>query len=261
MKSNKNIVYGRQQSILQYLKDNKSIKINELAKKFSVSPLTIRRDIQMFEEKGIVERFYGGAALIEGSLNDDPSLLASSIKYLSQKESIAKYTATLIEDNDTIFINSSSTALLVIKYLENKNVTVITNNGNALTALKSPNVSLVLTGGEVNERKKSIVGDFATYIINKTIADKCIIGVSGISTEYGIGTSVLQEVTINESMLKRCTGAKIIVADSSKVGKGHNFSSGSIKSISHLVTDVYANQTQLRLLSNQGIIIKTVSIT
>ena len=258
MKQAKGIVHKRQQAILQYLKENKTIKTDELSKILSVSPITIRRDIQLFEDQGIVERFYGGATLIEGALNDDPSLLDSSNEYLSQKEAIAKYAAALIENGDTIFINSSSTALLALQYLEDKRVTVITNNGNALSIPKGPNVELVLTGGEVNDRKKTMVGDFATHIINKITADKCILGVSGISAEYGIGTSILQETTINEMMLRRCKGAKIIVADSSKVGKEHNFSSGRIEDISYLITDIYADETQLNLLNNKGITVKTV---
>ena len=61
-------------------------------------------------------------------------------------------------EGDTIFLNSSSTALLLLKYLKGKRVTVITNNGNALHMETDPLIELVLTGGEVNQYKKSMVG-------------------------------------------------------------------------------------------------------
>ena len=100
--------------------------------------------------------------------------------YNQKKHIIAKYAADLIDDGDTIFINSSSTALLILQYLGNKRVYVVTNNGKALQSTIGSNVELVLTGGQVYERKQSLVGEFATYILSKITADKCFLGVSGI---------------------------------------------------------------------------------
>ena len=108
-----------------------------------------------------------------------------------QKHILAKYAADLINDGDTIFINSSSTALLILEYLGNKRVYVVTNNGKALQSTIGPNIELVLTGGQVYERKQSLVGEFATYILSKITANKCFLGVSGISSDSGISTSVL----------------------------------------------------------------------
>lgn len=258
MKSSKGIVYKRQQSILQHLKENRSVKVDDLAEELSVSPITIRRDLQLFEEKGIVERFYGGANLIEGALGDDPSLSDASHKYTLQKHAIAKHTADIIEDGDTIFMNSSSTALLVLKYLKDKHVVVITNNGKALQVPKDPKIELVLTGGEVYERKQSMVGEYATHILSKIAANKCIMGVSGVSAQAGITTSVLQETAVNQMMLKRCNGLTYVLADSSKVGVEHNFISGEISQVSCLITDSDADSMQLDILREKGIEIITV---
>ncbi|MEQ8155271.1 MAG: DeoR/GlpR family DNA-binding transcription regulator [Clostridiaceae bacterium] len=257
MKNSTGIISKRQQLILQKLKENHSVKIDELSKTLSVSPITIRRDLQLFENNGIVERFYGGATLIEGSLGDDPSLSDTSEKLSQQKHAIAKYAASLIEDGDTIFINSSSTALLVLEYVGNKHITVITNNGKALQADSAPNIELVLTGGEVNRRKKCMVGDFATHILSKIAADKCFLGVSGVSAHSGISTSVLQETAVNAMMLKRCTGPKYILADCSKVGKDHNFIIGELGRMSEkmftLITDSGADPHEIERLKEKGI--------
>ena len=78
---------------------------------------------------------------------------------------------------------------------------VITNNGKILGMNLSPNVEIILTGGEVYGRKQSMVGDIATQIISKITATKCFIGVSGINANTGISTSVLQETTVNMKML------------------------------------------------------------
>jgi DeoR family fructose operon transcriptional repressor len=260
MKNSNDLVSKRQQLILQYLKENGTIKTDEISKTLGVSPITIRRDLQIFEDNGIVEKFYGGATLIEKPLYDDPSFSTSSEKSETCKHAIAKRAADLVEDGDIIFINSSSTALLVLEYLENKHVTVVTNNGKALQLFNNPNIDLVLTGGEVNIRKQCMVGDYATHLLSKISANKCILGVSGVSASLGISTSVLQETTINSLMLKKCLGPRIILADSSKVGKNHNFLLGEINKISYLITDSNADKEELELISAKGIEVLTVDV-
>ena len=184
MKNKKGVIYKRKQEILRELHENKKVLVDDLAKALHVSPITIRRDLDEFQAEGIVERFYGGASLVEGALAEDPSEQDSSDQNQSCKESIAREAAALVTEGDTIFLNSSSTALLLLKYLKGKRVTVITNNGNALHMETDPLIELVLTGGEVNQYKKSMVGDFALQMLRKLRADKCFIGVSGINTFF-----------------------------------------------------------------------------
>lgn len=261
MKSPNSGVNKRRQLILESLKETGSVKVLSLAELFSVSPITIRRDLELFEENGIVTRFYGGANLINGALSDDPALSSSSLKHDLQKHAIAKKAASLIKDGDIVFINSSSTALLALQYLEGKHVVVITNNGKALQVDIPPQIELVLTGGEVYERKQSMVGEYATHILSKVTANKCLLGVSGISVGYGITTSVLQETTINQMMITRCHGETIVLADHSKVGKEHNFSSGTIDQISCLITDSNSDTKELESLHKNGVDVMVVDIS
>lgn len=240
MKKTQSIVSKRRSRILDYLSSNETISNNELAEKLNISPLTLRRDLQALDEEGLIVRYYGGAKLIFDTNEHKPVNSAdneNSSASLDKKHTIAKYAAELINDGDTIFINSSSTALLILEYLGNKRVYVVTNNGKALNSTIGPNIELVLTGGQVYERKQSLIGEFATYILSKITADKCFLGVSGIAYDSGISTSVLQETLVNREMINRCSGPVYILADSSKVGKTSNFSSGDINDISHLITD------------------------
>ena len=240
MKKTQGIVSKRRSKILDYLSTNETISNNELAEKLNISPLTLRRDLQALDEEGLIIRYYGGAKLLSDSNKHEPLNSAdneSTSTSLDKKHIIAKYAAELINDGDTIFINSSSTALLILEYLNDKRVYVVTNNGKALNTTIGPNIELVLTGGQVYERKQSLIGEFATYILSKITADKCFLGVSGIAHDSGISTSVLQETLVNREMINRCSGPVYILADSSKVGKSSNFSSGDINDISHLITD------------------------
>ena len=256
MKKTQSIVSKRRSKILDYISTNESINTNELAEKLNISPLTLRRDLQALDDEGLIIRYYGGAKLatdinIDNTSNSEENTIDSA--YNQKKHVIAKYAADLIDDGDTIFINSSSTALLILEYLDTKRVCVITNNGKALQSSIGPNVELVLTGGQVYERKQSLVGEFATYILSKITADKCFLGVSGIACDSGISTSVLQETLINHEMINRCSGPVYILADSSKVGKRNNFSSGDINEISHLITDSNIKETDIKDFQENGV--------
>ncbi|WP_315078263.1 DeoR/GlpR family DNA-binding transcription regulator [uncultured Clostridium sp.] len=261
MKKTQSIVSKRRDKILDYLKSNESINTNELAERLQISPLTLRRDLQVLDDEGLIIRYYGGARLVS-DVNDDVKP-TSKEKHeesvlIQKKNCIAKYAASLIKDGDTIFINSSSTALLILKYLDDRRVNVVTNNGKVLQSTIGPNIELVLTGGQVYERKQSLVGEFATYILSKITADKCFLGVSGIASDSGISTSVLQETLINHEMINRCNGPVYILASSSKVGRHNNFSSGDINEISHLITDSDIDKTEAVALKDKGVTVITL---
>ncbi len=231
MRINKKIINTRRNKILSEIQTHNEVWVNELSKQLNVSPLTIRRDLQFLEEDGFVERFYGGARFKENKNTDNNEIYEDNIIH-----SLAKCAANYIEDNDTIFINSSKTALYVIQYINSKNVTVITNNCKIFLLKSNPNVSIFATGGEFNPIKKSFTGEFALRNLNKVSATKCFLGCSGINSN-GITTVVPQEVAINECMLERCIGDVFIIADSSKIGREYSFLSGSIKKINTLITN------------------------
>ena len=254
MKNAKGFVFKRQQAILKYLKENKFAKTEELATLLKTSNITIRRDFQNLEKEGVIRRKYGGAELIERALSEDPYFNHTNIEREKIKDSIAKKAAEFIEDGDSIFINSSSTAIKLLEYIEDKRVMVITNNGKILGMNLSPNVEIILTGGEVYGRKQSMVGDIATQIISKITATKCFIGVSGINANTGISTSVLQETTVNMKMLENCNGPTFVLADNSKIGIHHNFSSGDISKVNYVITnEIEDDKSELEKLKEKGV--------
>ena len=216
MKMNKAVVDARRNKIMQKIQSQGRAAVEDLAEELQVSPLTIRRELQFWEETGAVERYYGGAKLIQHFVeNDDPQL--SNEQY---KHAIAKYAAQYVQDGDTIFINTSSTALLVLKYIKNKRVTVITNNGKAIFMDHDPLVSIYLSGG--------------------------------------VTTAILQEVAINEVMITRCIGETFILADHTKIGTNHSFISGMIQSFDYLITDHLAPEEELLAIQEAGV--KTVTL-
>ncbi|MEG0506377.1 MAG: DeoR/GlpR family DNA-binding transcription regulator [Longicatena sp.] len=249
MKMNKEVVDTRRNEIMKLIQNKGRMLVDDLAESLQVSPLTIRRDLQFWEEKGAVERFYGGAKLVQNFVANDDLTLSNE----AYKHAIAKYAAQYVQEGDTIFINTSSTALLVLKYIKNKRVTVITNNAKAIFIDHDPFVSICLTGGELRIPKESMVGNFALNNLNRVSANKAFLGCSGISATSGMTTAILQEVAINEVMISRSIGEKFILADHTKIGNNHSFISGAINSFDYLITDTLANEEEVNAIKEMGL--------
>ena len=255
VKNSKSIIYKRRQALLGELKKNKTIEVEETAKRLDVSPTTIRRDLNILASHHIVSRFHGGAKLIKDSLlleEDAPSIAAAPLIDGAQKHAIAHYAASLIEDGDTIFINSSSTTLLLLDYIRDKRVIIITNSGDCVNYPHDDKVSIILTGGEVH-RRHSLVGDFALGTLSKIMADKAFLGVGGISVMGGLTTSVLAETAVNEMMLRRCQGKSYVLTATPKIGREHNFLSAGIDSIDVLITCKGGKSEEIDNIKSKGI--------
>lgn len=233
MKRSRALVENRRNKVLMALKNNGFVKVGELAEELQVSPLTIRRDLQYLEDHKKLERFYGGATVTDR----DPEFSTEKDEVKLYRKRIAQYAASLVEDGDTIFINTSATALQMIKYIKDKRVTVITNNGKAIYMEHSSKISVILSGGELREIKEAMVGEFATNNISKVTAKKSFIGCTGLSVETGMTTEILSEVNINQLMLQRVTGTSYILADHTKIGRNSSFVSCPTAEILNIITD------------------------
>lgn len=246
MKIKKTIVNNRRNNILQFIKDNKQAKTNELVDIFKVSEITIRRDLDYLQSIGKIERFYGGA-----EYNESNSCKNLTIE--NNKEKIAKKCADFIKENDDIFINSSSTALRVLKYLKNKRVNIITNNAKASYIDIDPLVNVILTGGRVSYPKNALTGTFALNNLKTVASDISILGISGVSESGKLTTSVIDEVEINQYMINESTSKNILVCDSSKFSKTANFKIGTIENIDILITDSSMPRSILEYAESLGI--------
>lgn len=168
MKRERAYVDGRRNQIVEMLQRNPRVMVDDLAKRLDVSVITIRRDLQYLEDNGFLTRFYGGAKAME-----DPSMQIDEVALY--RDLIARYAATLAEDGDTIFINTSSNALEVMRYITKDNITVITNNGKAINHDRNESVSVILTGGELRYPKEAMVGDFAVRNLQNIYAKKAFV--------------------------------------------------------------------------------------
>ncbi len=266
MKTSKQVIYSRQEEILNFLQNHNYCKLSELSDHFKVSSSTIRRDIEQMSKSGIGVKCRGGICIKNAEkalpkFDDERFQLSHS----AEKEAIAKKTAELIEDGDTVLMNASSTVLRILPYIHDKNVTIITNNGRMLFAKRNPGTDLIIVGGEVPpvssaSAKLSMTGDITIETISRISATKCILGVSGISADSGLTSMSLRDPPINRNMIRQCTGKVIIAADHRKIGIQHNFNFTTAEKVDILVTDDSSDEVELQKLREKGIEVHKVKV-
>ncbi|MEE3419730.1 MAG: DeoR/GlpR family DNA-binding transcription regulator [Lachnospiraceae bacterium] len=253
MKNSRDIVDNRRTKLLAIIEKTGDVRVPDIASHLNVSEITVRRDLQYLEDQRIIERYYGGARIRQSK----PKKVMSDIMIC--RENIAREAASFVSDGDTIFINTSSTAIEMLKYITAKDVTVITNNGNAVVAQKPYGVRVILTGGELYNVKGTLVGEFAKNNIMRVTAKNAFIGCAAFSLENGMMSCLLNEVDLNHAMVSRTTEDVFLLADHTKLGKNSSFTSCSLSEISYLITDDRAPADFLESIKKEGIEVTCVS--
>lgn len=253
MKQSRAVVMQRQYQIRRLFLEHQSLQVSDISKLLGVSELTIRRDFIALEAEGFIERFHGGGRLVSHNLPNAPLYEHKDMLRQRQKQQIAHYIASLVSENDTVFLNAGTTTLEIIKAINNKKVIIVTNNALACTVVDGTAASLISTGGEFSPQNKSFTGIMAVQLVQKMCAQVCILGVNGLSSSEGITTSNYMETMINDEFLKHCKGKKIVAADGSKIGKTFNFISAPLTAIDLVVTDSSADPEALQAIQANGI--------
>lgn len=246
MKRSKAFVAARRDAIIALLESKGQVSVSELAEHFGTSALTIRRDLEYLEAQQVISRQYGTATLL------NPLGRPSGSRQVRANKAIAREAARHVEDGDCIFINASATALSIISFISARDVTVITNNGKALLLDECPNISVLLTGGEIRPPRSSMTGEVTLDMIRRVTATKCFLGVTGFSANYGLTSATSPEPAINALMLER-SKYHVIVADSSKIGLTASFQFGSADEVDLLITDTGATDAQIAKLKGYGL--------
>ena len=245
---------GRHVKIMELLRKNGFVRVEELSRLLNVSLLTIRRDLDRMAENGLLQRTHGGAIFIQQKRVE---LLYSKKDELNRAEKMAigEKAASLVEDGDLVFVNSGSTSYHAIMNLAGrKNVKIVTNNVAAVVDLEDDlSAEVILTGGDYRAESHCLVGSYAELTLDSICANKVIIGADGISAELGITSPVAQEAAVTAKMLERTNGRVIVIADSSKVGVVSNFIITPLENVDVLVTDNRNGDIDTRDFSTYGV--------
>lgn len=213
----------RRDKIIQKVQAEGSVRVDELSEEFDVSTVTIRNDLDFFEEKGMIHRTYGGA-LFRNNVYNDPSLEEKQKLNVNEKRRIGKYAAGMVKAGESIILDSGTTTReIALQLKDRKDLTIITNAINiALELAGSTELHLMLTGGVLRDKSFSLVGPEAEQMMQNYYFDKLFLGVDGMDLKHGLTTSNPLEAQLNRIMVQRSSSV-IAVTDSSKFGR-HSFS-------------------------------------
>lgn len=247
----------RKNAILERLQKEQRVLVAELSQEYGVTEETIRRDLDKLEKEGYVKKTYGGAVLNENTNIEMPLRIREKTNR-REKQTIASLVASMIEDGDSIILDSSSTSLMVAQELKDrKKLTVITNSLEVLIEFsKSKGIQVISTGGLLKSSTLSLIGKNAEKTLENFYVDKAIISCKGLDVRKGVTDSSEDDAEIKKSMVS-CSKKLIIAADNTKFGtisfaKVVDFRKGDI-----LVTDSLPDDTWAQRLADIGVVVVT----
>ena len=230
------ILPERQNKILALARETGRVDVDELSHSFSVSPQTIRKDLNELCDKQLLQRVHGGA--IVGSGIENVSYEARRLLAPGPKKHIGQRAAELIPDNSSLLINIGTTTEQVAHALsQHRGLLVISNNINAIDIMKNfMGIELIIAGGQVRRSDGGIVGVAAVDFINQFKVDYAVIGVSAIDEDGSLLDYDFREVRVAQTIIKNARHI-ILVADSMKLERNAPIRIGHISIIDTIVTD------------------------
>ena len=230
----------RQQRILEILREEFSIRSSNLSELLGVSEMTIRRDFDLLEKQGLVERTHGGAVFRQERVAGKFRYRNSIRENPEQKKRIAQKAASMIAPNDIVYIGEGTTASMVVRFVESAvPFTIFTNNLGVISEFELANIAaeLVLLPGTYNPMTHALAGPLTIEMIQQVNATKVFLGADGLSLRAGLSTPDLEIAVIERSMIKQTRGQVIVMADHPKFGLVAEMSIVPLKHIDVLITN------------------------
>src|SRR5688572_13779411 len=227
----------RRDKILDLLKEDGSAKVNELARIFKVTEVTIRQDLEKLDKEGLVVREHGGVYLktVEDQVRNFALINQENLR---EKEIIAQKCLDFINPGDVIILDSGSTTTEIAKKIKDiSGFTVITNALNiALMLGANPNIHVVMTGGEFKPPTLSLTGQKAADFFKGLNVQKLFLATAGISLKSGLTYPSISDLVVKKAMID-AADITYLVADSSKIGRNAFASLGALSLIDYIITD------------------------
>ena len=242
----------RHRRILDLLRENTVVRVSALSEQMGVSEVTIRRDLEALERRGLLERTHGGAVLTQ-RMRSEPAYVEAVARKPEEKRQIGEAAAALAEPGDAVYLNGGTTTLQVFRHMRAPGLKVITNHVGIALEAAAHDVELLLLGGHYRAPSNSVVGPFATDALRRTHATKAFLGVEGVSLSSGLTTPVAAEAEIARVMIEQTRGQVIVVADHSKIGTVADFVIAPLDQVDTLVVDAGIGTEYRDRLAEAGI--------
>jgi len=243
----------RHKLVLDKLQKEGYVSVAALSKEMGVTMATVRKDLRMLEEKGLLFRAHGSATPIYPYVNDRP-VNEKELVHVEEKQAIAKKAIEFLSERDAVIVGSGTTVVAFAQAIPRKlPLTVLTGAMNVTMALMdSPEIEIVQLGGSVRKSSSSVVGHYAEEMIANFACSKLFLSVDGISLDYGLTTSNMMEAHLNSLMI-RSVQRTIVLVDSSKFGKKGFGRICGLEDIHTIITDKGLSSHYISKLAEKGI--------
>ena len=240
-------VEERQNRILQMLSKDQKILVDDLSRVFDVSHATIRNDLNQLSERGLLKRTHGGAVSIT-KVNFEQNSHEKLASHLQEKRRIADCACQLIEDGDTIVIDTGSTMAVFAEMINAKNLTVVTNDLSiALTMEKHEDYRVVLLGGTVRNDYHCTLGPATIEQLKALHVDKAFVATNSITAKEGLSTPDLNHADIKRHMIASADQT-ILLATGNKFGRKSFAHFAATAELDVIVTDSSASENDLNAI-------------
>jgi len=243
----------RRMKMLAWLQEEGSARVRDLAEAFSVSEVTIRQDLERLEAEGHVVREHGGAYL-KSVPQQVRAMALHHLVNMDEKRRIGRAAAALVENGETIILDSGSTTTEVaMNLIDREHLTVVTNALNiALILGAMPTCTVHMPGGQFKPPTLSLSGERSADYFKGLFAQKLFLATAAVSFEAGLTFPAIADITVKRAMIE--TASRVyLLADSSKIGKTSFSSLGGIDNIHVLITDTGIRDEDHRAFLDAGI--------
>jgi DeoR family fructose operon transcriptional repressor len=225
----------RKSEILQLINIGNPVTVTSLSQRFGVSESTVRRDLQELEDNGLIQRTHGGAISVQTGF--EPSFQEKEVRSLAEKQQIAMMAASVVQDGETVLLDSGTTTIEIARLLRMKNITVATNSMDVAQVFGDDSqVETLLLGGTLRKNTRSLVGYLTNDALRRMYFDKVFLAANGIDVLLGITTPNLSEAETKRYMLQ-AGKEKILVSDHSKIGQRSLCRICGLEEVDLLITD------------------------
>jgi len=240
----------RLEKILALLNQKNNLSNNALCKQLFCSISTLRRDLLKLEKNGLIKRWHGGASLVSNT-NNEFSFLFREYESSAEKAYISQLANEFIQDNQALFLDSSSTVAKLCEHLIDRRLVVVTNGIQNLIHLnQSKSIQLFALGGRVKWNSLAVVGDMVGEFLQQFKADIAFLSCRGISLD-GIFEADSNQAFVKQQMIKNAKKT-ILLCDHTKFDSEHFFKSLTYDKIDVLITNEKPHDDYLTKLEACG---------
>lgn len=245
----------RRREILGVLERNGRVTVDELVKRFGISAVTARSDLDALSETGDLIRSHGGGIKPLTAAPEHPLKEREAIQH-EEKVRIAQAAAQFIHPVQTVILCTGSTCAELALHIRRNgpaNLSVITYALNIANILaEAPNLSVVMLGGFLRQPSTAFVGPHAEQMMHSLHADHCFMGAVGLDPDFGLTTLDIMEAQLNRAMIRSASQVTVL-ADSSKFGRRSLSPICDFDGVNRIVTDRGAPQAAVEKLRHRGI--------